>query len=395
MPRDVTIRAVETLSCDAGWRPYFFVKLTASDGTVGWSEYDETFGPPGTTAAINKFAEAIASLPVADHETIFARLFNMKRMAFGTVVANAAGAIENALLDAKAKIYGVPCYELLGGKMRDRVRVYWSHSVAWRTPPRGPHYRTKPVNTLDDVRDLGREIRDAGFTGLKTNPIIFGAESPQMWSPGFGQPFQPDLNVGRTVISQLRAQLEALREGAGPDMDILLDLNFNARTEGFIGILRALEDLELFWVEIDHNDAEGLARIRAGSPFPISSCETLLGLRAFKPYFRQQSMDVAIIDAVWNGVWQSMKIANAAEAYDINVAPHNFYGHLATMMNVHFAAAVPNLRIMETDIDRLPWDEEIFPTPPVIEDSHILVPDTPGWGCDPDEAVIRNRPRKS
>ena len=283
MPRDVTIRAVETLSCDAGWRPYFFVKLTASDGTVGWSEYDETFGPPGTTAAINKFAEAIASLPVADHETIFARLFNMKRMAFGTVVANAAGAIENALLDAKAKIYGVPCYELLGGKMRDRVRVYWSHSVAWRTPPRGPHYRTKPVNTLDDVRDLGREIRDAGFTGLKTNPIIFGAESPQMWSPGFGQPFQPDLNVGRTVISQLRAQLEALREGAGPDMDILLDLNFNARTEGFIGILRALEDLELFWVEIDHNDAEGLARIRAGSPFPISSCETLLGCARSNP----------------------------------------------------------------------------------------------------------------
>ena len=106
-------------------------------------------------------------------------------------------------------------------------------------------------------------------------------------------------------------------------------------------------------------------------------------------------MDVAIIDAVWNGVWQSMKIANAAEAYDINVAPHNFYGHLATMMNVHFAAAVSNLRIMETDIDRLPWDEEIFPTPPVIEDSHILVPDTPGWGCDPDEAAIRNRPRKS
>lgn len=395
MPRDVTIRSVETLSCDAGWRSYFFVKLTASDGTVGWSEYDETFGPPGTTAAIGKFAAAIAGLPVADHETVFARLFNMKRMAFGTVVANAAGAIENALLDAKAKIYGVPCYELLGGKIRDRVRVYWSHSVTWRMPPRGPHYGTKPVNTLDDVRDLGREIRDAGFTGLKTNPVIFGGESAQIWSPGFGQPFQPDLNVDRTVIAHLRAQLEALREGAGPDMDILLDLNFNARTEGFISILRALEDLELFWVEIDHNDAEGLARVRANSPFPISSCETLLGLRAFKPYFRQQSMDVAIIDAVWNGVWQSMKIANAAEAYDINVAPHNFYGHLATMMNVHFAAAVPNLRIMETDIDRLPWDEEIFPAPPVIENSHILVPDIPGWGCDPDEAAIRNRPPKS
>ncbi len=71
-------------------------------------------------------------------------------------------------------------------------------------------------------------------------------------------------------------------------------------------------------------------------------------------------MDVAIVDTPWNGVWQSMKIANAAEAHEVNVAPHNFYGHLCTMMNAHFAAAVPNLRIMETDIDRLAWDHELF-----------------------------------
>ena len=64
-------------------------------------------------------------------------------------------------------------------------------------------------------------------------------------------------------------------------------------------------------------------------------------------------MDVAIIDTPWNGVWQSMKIAASAEAHEVNVAPHNFYGHLCTMMNAHFAAAVPNLRIMEIDIDRL------------------------------------------
>ena len=98
----------------------------------------------------------------------------------------------------------------------------------------------------------------------------------------------------------------------------------------------------------------------AHSPHPISSCETLLGLREFLPYFREQAMDVAIIDTPWNGVWQSMKIAAAAEAHEVNVAPHNFYGHLCTMMNAHFAAAVPNLRIMETDIDRLAWDDELF-----------------------------------
>jgi L-alanine-DL-glutamate epimerase-like enolase superfamily enzyme len=119
-----------------------------------------------------------------------------------------------------------------------------------------------------------------------------------------------------------------------------------------------------------------------------------LGLRDFFPYFREQAMDVAIVDAVWNGVWQSMKIAAAAEAHEINIAPHNFYGHLCTMMNAHFAAAVPNLRIVETDIDRLPWDAELFTHLPVIEDGYLVVPDRPGWGTEPVEEALRAHPPK-
>jgi len=74
-----------------------------------------------------------------------------------------------------------------------------------------------------------------------------------------------------------------------------------------------------------------------------------------------------------------MKIAAAAEAFEVNIAQHNFYGHLATMMNARFAAAVPNLRIMEVDIDRLPWDAEVFTAVPQLENGHLVVPDTPGW----------------
>jgi L-alanine-DL-glutamate epimerase-like enolase superfamily enzyme len=148
----------------------------------------------------------------------------------------------------------------------------------------------------------------------------------------------------------------------------------------------------MFWIEIDSRNPEALAHIRRQSTHPISSCETLLGLREFLPYFRAQAMDVAIVDTIWNGVWQSMKIAAAAEAYEVNVAPHNFYGHLCTMMNAHFAAAVPNLRIMEIDIDRLPWDHELVTRPPLIQDGHLVVPDVPGWGTEPNEAAIRARP---
>jgi L-alanine-DL-glutamate epimerase-like enolase superfamily enzyme len=194
------------------------------------------------------------------------------------------------------------------------------------------------------------------------------------------------------VLRDLVLHLEALRDGAGPQVDILLDLNFNAKTEGYLKILRAIAHLDLFWVEIDSYSPEALGYIRRQSPHPISSCETLLGLREFLPYFREQAMDVAIIDTPWNGVWQSMKIAAAAEAHELNVAPHNFYGHLSTMMNAHFAAAVPNLRIMETDIDRIAWDHELFTHVPQIVGDHLIMPERPGWGIEPNDAALRARP---
>ena len=203
---------------------------------------------------------------------------------------------------------------------------------------------------------------------------------------------KPDLNVERKVIDALRAQIEAFREGAGPDMDILLDLNFNFRTEGLLQIVDALDPYKLFWYEIDSYDPIGLAEVRRASRTPIAGGETLIGLREFKPYFDNRSMDVAIIDAVWNGVAQSMKIAACAEACEINVAPHNFYGHLCSMMNVHFAAAVPNLRIMEIDIDQVPWRDSLFTAAPQIENGHVVVPDTPGWGCEPDEKALAAHP---
>lgn len=386
------VTAIETLHCDAGWRNYHFLKLSTDSGIVGWSEFDEGFGSPGVTTVIERMSERVVGQNVSEHERIHAELYCLTRPAAGGVVAEGLGAIENALLDAKAKGLGVPCYELLGGKVRDRIRLYWSHCATWRINQ--PDYYQPAITDLDGVKAMGAEVREKGFTALKTNTFTYEDGKPRGYRPGFGAPFQPALNIERKQLRDLRDHLEAMRDGAGPDVDILLDLNFNMKTEGYLKVLREIADLDMFWIEIDCYNADALAYVRDHSPHPISSCETLLGLREFLPYFKAQSMDVAIIDAVWNGVWQSMKIAASAEAHELNVAPHNFYGHLSTMMNVHFAAAVPNLRIMEIDIDRLAWDDEIFTNAPPIEDGHIVVPDTPGWGTEPNEEALREHPVK-
>ena len=386
------VKSIETLRCDAGWRNYYFVKLTTEDGIVGWSEYDEGFGSPGVTAVIEGMSQRVIGQSAANHERIYCELFALTRPAAGGVVGEGLGAIENALLDAKARSLEIPCYELLGGKVRDRIRVYWSHCGTWRI--NHPEYYPPAIPSLEGTKALGEEVRAKGFTALKTNIAIYANGSAKGWRPGFASPFEPGRNVERKELRHLRDHLEAFRDGAGPDMDILLDLNFNCTTEGYVKILRSIADMDMFWVEMDSYNPQALSYIRSQSPHPISSCETLMGLREFLPYFQSQAMDVAIIDGVWNGMWQSMKIAAAAEAHEVNVAPHNFYGHLCSMMNAHFAAAVPHLRIMEIDVDRLAWDDELFTHKPEFEDGYLVLSDRPGWGTEPNEEAIKAHPSK-
>lgn len=386
------IKHIETLSCDAGWRNYSFLKIVTDSGIVGWSEFDEAYSPPGLSAVIARYTDRLIGMSVFDHEPIYGRLAATARPAPYGLSAEAFGAIENALLDAKAKALGVPCYELLGGKQRDSIPIYWSHCTTWRV--NFPSLYKPGITDLDGVRQAGADARKMGYSAVKTNMFEHKDGKIQQWMAGFGAPHSPSLNIDKPLIRSVRAHLEALRDGVGPDIEILIDLNFNARTEGFVRMIRALDDFELFWVELDIYNPAALAYIRQQSRHPISSCETLFGIRQFLPYFQHQSMDVAIVDAVWNGVWQAMKIANTAEAFDVNIAPHNFYSHMATMMNVHFAAAVPNFRIMEHDVDRLPWDDELVTCVPQIENGAIIVPQTPGWGCEPDEEAIRAHPPK-
>lgn len=387
------IERIETLSCDAGWRNYNFLKITADDGTVGWSEFDEAFGPPGLTAVIERLGSRLIGLPARLHEQVYTTLMSPLRPTPYGMSTEALGAFENALLDLKAKSLGIPCHELLGGKQRSEVPIYWSHCASWRI--NHPHLYSPAIDDLDGVKAAGAEARAAGFSAVKTNLFIHGDGKVRQWMPGFGAPSHPGLTVDTKLLKSFRAHLEALREGAGPDVEVMVDLNFNGRTEGFMKLIRALEkDFPFFWIELDSYNPAALAYIRQQSHSPIAALETLFGVRQYLPYFQAQSVDVAIIDAVWNGVWQSMKIANAAEAFDVNIAPHNFYSHLATMMNVHFAAAVPNLRVMEHDMDRLPWDDELFTSAPQIRNGAIVVPDAPGWGIEPKEDALKKHPAK-
>ena len=157
---------------------------------------------------------------------------------------------------------------------------------------------------------------------------------------------------------------------------------------------RALEPLDLVWLEIDLYDPPGLARIRNSARTPIASLESIYGRRNFRPFFEQQSVDYAIIDVAWNGILESVKIANMADSFEVNCAPHNFNGHLGSLISAHFCAAIPNFKVMEIDIDDVTWKDDIVTVPPVIENGDLLLPTGPGWGADVNEDFVRAHPPK-
>lgn len=394
-----TVSRLDTFACDAGWRDYHFLRITTSAGVEGWAEFDEGVGLASGAVEhmITQMAPSVINRPVFDHEGTFQLLFARTRQTARGLNGMAIGAIENALLDAMARTLGVPCYQLLGGAVRTRIPIYWSHCGTWRINL--PHVYGNPVTDLAGIEALGAEVAASSIGALKTNIFLPGHDddgNPRLraWAPGFGVPPAPELNLEMADLRELRKLLEAFAAGAGSDVGILLDLNFNFTTAGCLQVVRALRDFDLFWLEIDNDHPEALAQVRDAAHFPISGGETLMGAEQLVPFLEAGALDVAIIDGIWNGMWQAQKMAATAAAYGVNTAPHNFYGHLATMMNAHFAAATPNLRIMETDIDRIGWDDELVTSAPLIEDGHIVLDDEPGWGTVPVlEAIAAHPPR--
>ncbi|MEM7408475.1 MAG: mandelate racemase/muconate lactonizing enzyme family protein [Pseudomonadota bacterium] len=390
------ISLAEILHCDAGWRDFSFLRLHTDEGVTGIAEYNECYGSFGLSAVIERLATGIYGMDAMRHEHISQLLYAQTRQAPGGINAQAIAAIENALLDIKGKALGLPVHALLGGAIRDRLELYWSHCGTYRLDPaNAERMQTTAVRNLDDVEKLGAEVAAKGYKGLKTNIFLFGDGDPKLHMPGFGRAAGvPELNASPAVIAALREQMQAFRSGGGERMNLHLDLNFNFKPEGYTRVMRALDDLGLTWFELDIYDAPALRRIRDSVRTPVASCESLFGLRGFKPFFEHASMDVAIIDVPWNGIWTSLKIAAVAEAFEINSAPHNFYGHLSTLMSAHLCAVMPNFRVMEIDIDDVPWKDDIVTWQPTIEDGHLLVPQAPGWGAELNDEVIEAHPPK-
>lgn len=391
------ITRITTLHADGGWRVISFLKLETDAGLVGWSEYSESICSRGLTGVIAE----VGALAVGRDPRAFARLAAelgaASRAVSGGLAQQAIAAIANACIDVAGKAAGVPAYRLFGGPYRDRIPLYWSHCGTFRAV-RLDFFETvigtAPLRRVEDFTGLGREVHERGFTALKTNPVIFSGQGAVMRNPGFIPSPHYDFSGSNRDFPRaaIEAQLAALRAGAGGDVDIMLDLNFSLNGDGMLRVGRLLDGLGLAWLEIDTLHPAALAELRARIATPIASGEALYGLHQYRPFIEARAADVVLIDAVWNGVHEAVRIATFAEAHQTNVAPHNCFGHLATLMSAHFAAAVPNVRIMEIEVDDVGWHADFVTRPPRIESGALILDEAPGWGADIDEDAVRAHP---
>jgi L-alanine-DL-glutamate epimerase-like enolase superfamily enzyme len=389
------ISAIETLHADAGWYTVSFVKMSTDDGLTGWSEYRTDAGNAGLTQVIEALGGWLAGADPRRVEAAEALLRARTVQAGGGLNSQAIAALVNAMLDIKARSLDIPVSALLGGALRDRLPVYWSHCGSYRLR-HAALLGTEPVRVLDDIVRLGAEVRQRGFKALKTSLLSLDGGQLRSFGPGFGwSPGYPALNPDPGMLDAAAQLLAAFRQGAGEGIALSLDANCHFKAEGALRLARALAPVGMDWLELDGLDPATLAEVRRGAGCSIGSCEIAYGRQALRPYLDARAIDVAIIDVNWNGYLEAFKMAALADSYGVNVATHSYGGCLGECIGAQFAAAIPNLRVMEFDVDHVPWARGFVTHPPVIENGEFVLSDRPGWGAEVNEDAVRAHPPRA
>ena len=384
------ITRISTFIVDGGFRPWTFVKVETSDpGLVGWGDCTD-WGAPGPVAAtVARFADFVVGRDPMQVEAIWWDLSAASVRHTGGIASKAAAGIDTALWDIRGKVLGAPVWQLLGGRLRDRLRLYWTHCGSTRARAAWAAKLGLPrIETSDDLRAFATEVAARGYTALKTN--LFGLKDrpeTQMIRDVFAY---PNGDISPAQLHSAEAVVGIFREVLGPDVGIALDVAFEFRFGAAIKLARALERYDMMWLETETFDPQALRVIRDSTATPICHGESLFGVQGFRPYLELHAQDVIMPDLAWNGLTMGKKIADFAHAYDVLVAPHNCHSPLTTLISAHLCATIPNFKILELDVDDAPWRDELLTHPFEVENGYLKVPDRPGLGSDlVEEALVK------
>jgi len=335
------------------------VKVTTDSGIVGWGEVD---GCPSVTKAIidapysHTLVTGLRSLLIDENPLDTARLWDKMYRATvyygrnGAVIQAMAG-IDIALWDIKGKALGKPIVELLGGALRERMRVYSSNMFEF---------------TVEATVERARRAIDTGHTGVK-----FG------WEP-----------FGRDAATDLR-YVEAVRKALGKN-DFMLDVGLVWDAKTTIQRARLFEPYDLFWIEepLWPDDVAGYGKVSRACVQHIAAGEEECTFLGYERLIDEGGIDIVQIDLTRCGFTQAMAIAAHAHRRGRKVCNHNFTTDINTAASLHFLCAVPNALVMEYCVEPGEISRRLAKLPVRIENGYAHLPSEPGLGVEPNPEVI-------
>lgn len=369
------ITAIRTVVVNAEMRNWVFVRVeTDVDGLYGWGEATLEWKTRGVVGAIEDLAPLLIGRDPRDIEQAVRAMKKHSFWRLGVIGMSAISGIEIALWDIFGKSVGLPVWRLLGGKVRDRVRVY-THL--------GFGDMRAVYETLDaaPLVEHARRIVESGYTAFKAVIVPYTHHHA---------PVADVLRVGR--------MMEALREAVGPEIEIMIDFHGRPGSVGAaLAYIDALAPGRPMFVEevLPPGDTAGLAAVAAKTHVPVATGERLIDRAEFDELFRTRAIDIVQPDICHcGGLLEAKKIAAMAEAVSIGVAPHNPLGPIAGVAALHFAVSTPNHMIQEEMVGAVPWYFDVVQGPIRMVDGHWQVPEAPGLGVEVDEAVAARHPFK-
>lgn len=364
---ELKITDIQSFLVDVGGRNLCFVKVLTDAGIYGFGEAYSVGPDQATVATIQDFKGWLVGKDPRNVEYLWATMYNFTRFPGGAVINAAISGIEHALWDIAGKAAGLPVYMLMGGKCRDKVRVYQSAGGA------------TPARLAENAKGL---IAKYGYTALKMAPHPPGSQS-----------------MAYNAVTRAAGQRAgAVRDAVGPD----IDLAFDAHATLFEPIrafqmAEALKPARPFFLEepIRMENMDALQTLKQKMEIPLATGECLYTKHDFRQLMARQAADIVQPDiCLAGGFLELKKIAGMAEAHYVVVAPHNPMGPLATMVNVHFAACTPNFLILEYHPDDEAPRKNLIKDPILVKDGYLEIPNKPGWGYEVNEEAFRHYPPK-
>jgi galactonate dehydratase len=349
-----------------GYGPWLMVRVETAEGLVGWGEGTNFPGVQPIATAVRNLADAVIGKSAWDIEANWNRMYRyLYYNGMGGVVMAAISAIDIALYDILGKKLGVPVYRLLGGKVRESLRIYangWTENVG-RTP--------------ETLARRTKELVAKGFPGCKFDPFT---------STPFNREVTPQELRGAAE------QVEAVREAGGPDYEIAIDVHGRWNVTSTLQILRALEPYRLFFYEeaLPPENVSAMAEVQRSVKVPLATGERIFGRHGFRELLERHAVRIVQPDiARTGGITEFRKIANMADTYYVSVAPHNPNGPICTVASIHACLAIPNFLVLEFFEPDEPVFREIIDGGLRRDRAEVYPPTGPGLGVEISEEFLR------